>query len=343
MDVAVARCFGGRVSRTGRGSAGPNSVGSALRFLGGRLLGGVAVLLVVSFALFALIHAAPGGAEQALAGPYASAEQRQAIRETHRLDDPLLTQYGHYVRSLVTLDFGDSFLMREPVSDSLGRAAAITLPLLLSAWGLAMIGGIALGLLAATHRDGVVDRWVSSTVVIGASTPMFATAILLTWLFGVKLGWFPTVGSGEGGIDTLRHLVLPTVAMAAVLLASATRVTRSAVMDVFDSDHVTFARSRGVSSRRILWNDVLRNAAVPIVTQAGGLLIALTGGLVVVESVFGFDGIGSLLTNAISARDIPVVQAVTLALAAAIVLINLAVDIAVFGLDPRVRRGKGRG
>ncbi|WP_214106140.1 ABC transporter permease [Acrocarpospora catenulata] len=331
------------MSRTARGSAGPNPAGPALRFLVGRLLGGAAVLLVVSFALFALIYAAPGGAEQALAGPYASAEQRQAIRETYHLDDPLLTQYGHYLRSLATLDFGASFLMREPVTVSLARAAMVTLPLLLSAWGLAMIGGIALGLLAATRRGGAVDRWVSSTVVVAASTPMFATAILLTWLFGVKLGWLPTVGSGQGGIDTLRHLVLPAVAMGTVLLASATRVTRSAVMDVLDSDHVTFARSRGISSRRILGNDVLRNAAVPIVTQAGGLLIALTGGLVVVESVFAFDGIGSLLTQAIGARDVPVIQAVTLALAAAIVLINLAVDLAIFGLDPRVRRGRGRG
>ncbi|TDC73833.1 ABC transporter permease, partial [Actinomadura sp. 7K507] len=146
-----------------------------------------------------------------------------------------------------------------------------------------------------------------------------------------------------GGMGTLRHLVLPTLAMGTVLLASATRVTRSAVMDVLDSDHVTFARSRGLASRRVLWNDVLRNAAVPIVTQAGGLLIALTGGMVVVESVFAFEGIGSLLTQAISARDIPVIQAVTLTLAAAIVLVNLTVDVAVFGLDPRVRRGSGRG
>lgn len=334
-----------RIKRAGAGRnrAGPDWAGPALRFLGARLLGGATVLLVVSFALFALIYAAPGGAEQALAGPYASAEQRQVIRETHRLDDPLMTQYGYYLRSLATLDFGDSFLMREPVTDSLRRAAAATLPLLLSAWGPAVIGGVALGLLAAIRRGGAVDRWVSSTVVIGASTPMFATAVLLTWLFGVKLGWFPTVGSGDGGIDALHHLVLPALAMCIVLLASATRVARSAVMDVLDSDHVTFARSRGVASRRVLLNDVLRNAAVPIVTQAGGLLIALTGGMVVVESVFAFDGIGSLLTRAISARDVPVIQAVTLTLAAGIVLVNLAVDGAVFGLDPRVRRGTGRG
>ncbi|TDC88522.1 ABC transporter permease, partial [Actinomadura sp. 7K507] len=182
----------------GRERVRPNRAGPALRFLGGRFLGGVAVLLVVSFVLFALVYAAPGGAEQALAGPYASAEQRQAIREAHRLDDPLAAQYGQYLQSLAALDFGDSFLMREPVTVSVQRAAVVTLPLLLGAWGLALIGGIALGLLAAIRRGGAVDRWVSSTVVIGASTPMFATAILLTWLFGVRLGWFPTVGSGEG-------------------------------------------------------------------------------------------------------------------------------------------------
>lgn len=331
------------MSRSDRGSAGRGSLGPALRFVGSRILGGIAVLLVVSFALFALMHAVPGGAEQALAGPYASAEQREAIRELYRLDDPLLTQYWHYLQSLAGLDFGDSFLLREPVTSSLARAAAATVPLVLAAWGLALVGGIALGLLAATRQGGAIDRWVGSTVVVGASTPMFATAILLTWVFGVELGWFPTVGSGAGGLDRLRHLVLPAVAMGIVLLASATRVTRSAVMDVLDSDHVTFARSRGIGARQVLRQHVLRNAAVPIVTQAGGLLIALTGGLVVVESVFAFDGIGSLLTDAIGARDIPLVQAVTLALAATIVLINLAIDLAVFALDPRVRKGRGLG
>ncbi|WP_218038029.1 ABC transporter permease, partial [Acrocarpospora pleiomorpha] len=315
-----------------------------LRFLGGRVLGGALVLLVVSFALFSLIYLAPGGADQALAGPYASAEQREAIRQLYRLDDQLLTQYLHYLRSLLVLDFGDSFLTREPVMVSLARAAGVTVPLMLTAWSVAMAGGAALGVMSALRRGGRVDRFVSTTVVIGASTPLFATAIILTWLLGIEAGWFPTMGSGDGGLDTARHLVLPALAMIVVLLAAATRVTRSAVLEVLDEEHVTFARSRGVSPGRVLWDDVLRNAAVPLVTQAGGMLIALAGGLVVVESVFGLDGIGTLLTSAIAARDVPMIQAVALTIAAAIVAINFIVDLAVFGLDPRVRKGAwGRG
>lgn len=315
------------------------SLAPTVRLLLSRLIGGVFVVIVVSFAMFSFIHVAPGGPEQALAGQFASQRQLAEIRAAYHLDDPFLVQYGRYVTSLLQFDLGDSFSAREPVTTALWRAASISLPLMLASWAISVVVGTFLGVFTAMRRGSALDRAIGSSVVVGASMPLFATAVLLTWFFGIELGWLPIVGSGDGGMDTVRHLVLPAAAIVTVLLAAATKIARASVLEVLDEDHVVFARARGFSSGYVLRREVLRNAAVPLITEAGTLLVALAGGQVVLEAVFGLDGIGTLLIEAITARDVPLIQAVTLVLAVFIVLVNLFVDFVVLAMDPRIRKG----
>lgn len=307
-----------------------------------RLSSALLVLVVVSVAMFAFIHLAPGGPEQAMAGQFATPGQLAAIRHEYRLDDPLTVQYLHYASSVLRLDFGTSLMTHEPVMQSILRAAAVTVPLMLLAWALSIVLGIGLGIVSATRRDSLIDRLIVVLTSVGASMPLFATAVILTWIFGVQLAWLPTVGGGSGGMDSLVHLILPAATIVTLALASATRVTRVSVQHILAEDHFTFARARGLGPRYLLFGEILKNAAVQLVTEAGSLLAGLVGGQIVVEAVFGLHGIGTLLTDAIAARDIPLIQAITLVVAAFIVAINLITDGLVVLLDPRIRKGRGK-
>ncbi|HUG83144.1 MAG TPA: ABC transporter permease [Euzebya sp.] len=309
----------------------------ALRQVLARMLPSVGVLVAVTFVVFAFIHAAPGGPEQSLAGPFASEEQRARIRQTYGLDDPLLQQYGRFVTAAVQLDFGTSVSTREPVTQPLARAAAVSVPLLLMAWLVSTLLGWVLGLVTARRAGGPVDRLVLATTVVGASAPVFAVGVGLAYLFGVQLGWLPTVGSGDGGLDSLSHLVLPAVTLVILALASVTKVARVRIGQVLVEDQMTFATARGLSSGQILFGSVLRNAGVQLVTHSGALLIAMIGALIVVEAVFSLDGIGRLLVGSISTRDIPLIQAITLFMAVFIITVNLLVDLACLVIDPRMR------
>jgi peptide/nickel transport system permease protein len=234
--------------------------GSVPRFVGVRLLSSLTVLVLVSFAVFMFVHAAPGGPEQSIGGQFASPEQRQAIREEYQLDDPLITQYAQFLGRVATFDLGTSFSTREPVGDSLARAAGTTVPLLLSAWLLAVVVGTTLGLLTAQRAGGRLDRSVLTATTVLASSPVFVTGVVLAYVFGVRLGWLPTVGGGEGGLDTVRHLVLPAATLALLALASMARISRVRFGQVLREDHVTFARARGFSTRHLVASAVLPNA-----------------------------------------------------------------------------------
>lgn len=309
----------------------------ALRLVGARVVPSVAVLLVVTFVVFAFIHAAPGGPEQALAGPFASAEQRARIRETYRMDDPLLQQYGRFLLGVVRLDFGTSISTREPVVQPLARAAEVSIPLLVMAWLGSTVMGWALGLATARRPGGVLDRAVLAATIVGASSPVFAVGTGLAWVFGVQFGWLPTVGSGAGGLDSLRHLLLPAATLMILALASATKIARVRLGQLLVEDQVIFATARGLSQGQIVRGSVVRNAGVQLVTHSGALLVAMIGALIVVDAVFALDGVGSLLVGSISTRDIPLIQAITLFTAVFIVTVNLLVDLACLAIDPRLR------
>ncbi|TWE28855.1 peptide/nickel transport system permease protein [Prauserella muralis] len=310
-------------------------------YLARRLLSAAVVVAIVSMLVFAFVHAAPGGPERSIGGRFATAEQLVAIREQYRLNDPLWTQYGQFVSSALGLDFGTSYSMREPVTDSISRAASTTVPLVLFGWLAALLIGTALGVVSARHAGGAFDRGVLGFTVVGASAPIFATAILLSYVFGVALGWLPTLGEGDGGMDRIRHLVLPGVTLAIAAMAAITKVTKVRVGQVLEADHITFATARGLPPRGVLVSEVLRNSGVQLVTQAGAVLVAMLSAVILVEEVFDLDGLGSLLIQAITARDIPLIQAITLFTCIFIVAVNLVVDLVCMAIDPRLRIGRG--
>jgi ABC-type dipeptide/oligopeptide/nickel transport system permease component len=311
------------------------------RFIAWRLLSSIAVLFVVTFVVFAFMHAAPGGPEQSIGGRFATPEQLEAIRERYHLNDPLWSQYGQFVGSALQLDFGTSFSLRQSVTTAISAAAGLSISLLVFAWFASTVIGVFLGVVTARRPGGLLDRAVLGLTVVGASSPVFVTGILLAFVFGVALKWLPTLGSGTPGIDRLTHLILPAATLTILALASTSKVARVRIGQVQEDDHVTFAQARGLSSSYLLWRAVLRNAGVQIVTQASASMIALVGALIVVESVFSLDGLGTLLVSAISTRDIPMIQAITLLLAAFIVLVNLVADVICLAIDPRMRKALG--
>lgn len=312
-------------------------------YAGRRVVGAVLVLLVVSVAIFLLVHLAPGGPEQAVAGQFATPEQLAAIRANLGLDDPLPIQYLRFLGDVARLDLGNSFSTREPVVASIQSGLTVTAPLVLISFVLICTIGIALGTLAAYRAGGPIDRAAMGLALVGASSPAFVTAVVLLTVFGVELGWLPVFGTGEGLVDRAQHLVLPIVTLTIAGVAAMLHITRTRVKQVLEEDHVTFARARDLSPTHVMLRSVLRNAGIQIVTQSGVIFVGLVSWVLLVEVTFGLDGAGALLADAIAARDIPVIQGVTLLMAAFIVAVNVLVDLLYSALDPRVRvEGAGR-
>lgn len=307
-------------------------------YLTRRLLATAALLLLVSFGVFALLTLAPGSTEQMLLGTRESTpETLAAIRAHHNLDDPFMAQYAQWLGDAVQLDLGRSVRTNEEVSELLAQRLGITAQLGLMAFVLVLAVGLPLGMLAGLRRGRPVDRAVVALSVVGVSVPAFVTGLALLYVFGAELGWFPLSGVGDGPLERIHHLTLPAISLALMVVALLVKVTRSAVITANAQDFVTIARARGLSRRRVLGHHVLRCALVPVAT-AGGLLLALVlTGAVLVEFTFSLPGLGSLLVEAVAYRDIPVVQGLALVFAALIIVINLAVDLLYLAIDPRIR------
>lgn len=310
---------------------------TAARYATRRIVAALLVLLVVTVVVFLLVHLAPGGPEEAVAGEFATPQQLAAIRANLGLDDPLPAQYLRFLGDVASFDLGTSFSTREPVVDAIDAGLGITAPLVLISFVLICTIGTALGTLAAYRAGGPVDRATVGLALVGASSPAFVTALILLTVFGVQLGWLPVFGDGDGFADRVKHLVLPIATLTIAGVAAMLQITRTRVKEVLAEDHVTFARARGLSPSHVVRRSVLRNAGVQIVTRSGTIFVGLVSWGVLVEITFGLNGVGTLLVNAIDARDIPVVQGVTLVMAVFIVGVNLVVDLLYFALDPRVR------
>ncbi len=303
-----------------------------------RLLIAVPLLIVVTLFVFALIHVAPGSPERSLLGTRpATPETLAAIRAKWNLDQSFVMQYLLWLKGVATGDFGRSIASNQPVTDAIGQRLGLTLYLGADAILLAIGLGIPLGMWAALRRGSATDRTVVGVSVLGVSAPAFATGLLLLYVFGVLLSWFPTFGAGEGFFDRAYHLTLPAVALALSLLALIVKISRAAIIDELDRDYVAFARARGLPRRRVLGRYVLKNALVPIVTAAGIIVVALVGGAVLVEVTFGLKGLGTLLVDAVIDRDIPVIQGLVLLTAVFVIVVNLGLDVLYTVIDPRIR------
>jgi peptide/nickel transport system permease protein len=239
-------------------------------------------------------------------------------------------------------DFGRSYLFHQSVGAVIGARLPASLLLVAVATVLIAVFGIGAGALGALRRGSRTDGAVLLLVTVGAAVPSFAAAIVLRSVFGVRLGWFPTIGNGTGLADRLHHVLLPAVALSVTFMALVTRVTRSSMIDQLGREHVEVALSRGTPRLAVLRRHVLRNALGPIVTVSGLLVSGMLVSTAIVETAFGMSGIGSLLVQCVDQLDFQVVQALVLLVVAAFVLVNTAVDLLYPLIDPRVGRGEAR-
>ncbi|MFG2268643.1 ABC transporter permease [Streptomyces chartreusis] len=307
--------------------------------IGRRLAGLLATLSAASFVIFAAVYAAPGDPAVFLAGgrDKLTPERLAAVREQYHLDEPLVVQYGRWLWDCLHLDLGRSFQYGDQVSDLLASRFPTTLALVGYATLLFVVLGVGAGVLAAVLRGSWVDSAVVGTTTLTASVPSFVSGIALVAFFGVRLGWFPVTGSGEGFGGTLHHLTLPALAMALGAVAVVARVTRQAMVEAGAADHVEVARAAGLPERLIIRRHVLRNALGPVVTMCGLVTAGMLAGTVAIETVFGLSGIGSLLVGAVNSHDFPVAQAVLLLMVAGYITVTTLVDLVHPLLDPRLK------
>lgn len=307
-------------------------------FLAKRLVAMVAVLMAVSLLVFTLLALSPGSILTTLIGTRPTTpELIRSIEERYHLDEPFLVQYWRWLASALQGDFGRSIQSGQEVTSVVADRLPVTMQLGAFALVLILAVGVPAGMAAGMRRGRPFDRGISTLTIIGMSAPSFAVGILLVYVFGVALGVLPVYGAGRGFAERIEHLTLPAIALATTLTALIVRQTRAATLEVMQQDYVTFARARGLSRYRILVPYALRNTAPPILTAAGMLLIVAVSGTVLVETVFSLHGTGSLMVEAVSAKDIPVVQGLTLFIALFVVLVNLLVDLLLLVVDPRTR------
>ncbi|WP_353055826.1 ABC transporter permease [Leucobacter sp. CX42] len=297
------------------------------------------VLFVTSFAVFGMMYLAPGSPLSFVLGPRGGTpEQVARLTEQYHFDDPFLVRYFAWIGDLFQGNLGDSVVYRQPVLDLMGSRIGTTVALIALATLIIAVIGVGLGLLGAL-KGGWVDQLVTTVATLGLATPAFVIGVALISVFAVGLGWFPTNGSGSGGMDTLVHLTLPAIALAVASAAYQTRITRASVLEEEGREHVQTAVARGLRPGLIVRRHILRNALIPITTVLGLTVATLIAGAVVVENVFALDGLGSLLVRAILQRDFAVVQAVILVLVLAFVVINAIVDFLYTIIDPRIQLG----
>jgi peptide/nickel transport system permease protein len=298
-----------------------------------RLLTLIPVLFGVSFLVFAAMYIIPGDAvDSMLAETGATAEDLARLRERLGLDDPFFVQYGRFLVTLVSGDLGTSIVTNRQVSEQIRTQLPATLQLTLSALAIAILLGIPLGVVSAINRGSWLDAISMLVALIGVSMPNFWLGLLFIMFFSLQLGWLPAAGTGS-----LQHLIMPAMTLGFSGIAVIARVSRSALLEVLNTDFMRTARSKGLRTRAVIVKHGMRNAMASVLTIIGLQFGALLGGSVVVETVFGRQGIGFLAANAIQRGDFPLVQATVMLAALFFVVANLLVDLSYSLLDPRIR------
>jgi peptide/nickel transport system permease protein len=313
-------------------------------FLLKRLAGFVATLAVASLLVFAVLELLPGNVAQVMLGDTATPESLAALENKLGLDRPAPERYARWVGGLLQGRTALSQAYDTPTAELMADALAVSLPLAALAMGITVVLALALGLYAAARHRRAGDVLVMAASQVGMAVPSFWLAILLIWLFAVKLQWvsaggFPGWRADDGGglAEGLLALALPALALALVQAAILARVTRSAVLEALREDWVRTARAKGLSRRQVLLRHVLRNALVPVLTVMGLQFANLVTGAIVIENVFVLPGIGRLVFQSINNRDLVVVRDVVMLLAAGVVLVNFVVDVLYAWVDPRLR------
>jgi peptide/nickel transport system permease protein len=318
------------------------------------------ILLGLSLLVFLFVRALPGGPGIALLGERANNQSLEQIEKNLGLDQPLPVQYGRYLKNLASGDLGASVRTRQPVTSELSRRFPATVELSLAAMLFAILFGIPLGFIAAKRYGGLLDNASLVASLLGVSIPVFFLALLLKYIFAVKLGWLPTIGrlgltehldhptnfyvldailTGNWSAlwDVIKHLILPAIALGTIPLAIIARITRAATLDVLQEDYVRTARAKGLDPSVVDRRHVLKNAMLPVITVVGLQTGLLLTGAVLTETVFAWPGLGTLILDAIRFRDYAVLQGGILFFAVVFVLANLIVDVSYAFLNPRIR------
>jgi peptide/nickel transport system permease protein len=325
-----------------------------------RVLLTIPILLGLSIIVFAFVRALPGGPEDALLGERGTDAQEAQIREELGLNEPIYVQYGRYVKNLLSGNLGVSVSTRQPITEEIKLRFPATMELSIAAMLFAILVGVPLGFIAAKRYQGFLDNTSLIVSLIGISFPIFFLALLLKYVFAIRLGLLPTIGrlditrslehptnfyvldsiiAGNWAAlgDALRHLVLPAVALGTIPLAIIARITRAAVLDVTSADYVRTAQAKGLDPRVVDRRHILKNAMLPVITIVGLQTGLLLTGAVLTETVFAWPGVGSWMLDAIRFRDYAVLQGGILFFAVLIVFVNLLVDISYAFLNPRIR------
>ena len=309
-------------------------------FLLKRLLTLLATLAGASVVVFLVLEILPGNAAQMLMGPDAAPEAVQALAIKLGLDLPPMQRYWQWVSGMLAGELGTSYAYSSPVLELVLERLALTVPLAVMAMALTTVLALVVGVYAASRHNRLGDVGLMGLTQLGIAVPNFWFAILLILLFSVHLQWFSAGGFpgwDEGVADALKALLLPALSLAVVQAAILARITRSAVLEVLREDFVRTARAKGLSQRATLWRHVLRNAMIPVVTVMGLQFANLLAGTIVVENVFYLPGLGRLIFQSISNRDLIVVRNCVMLLATMVIIVNFVVDVLYAVIDPRVK------
>jgi peptide/nickel transport system permease protein len=308
------------------------------RALSGRLLQGVITLAIASFVIFAAVSLTPGGALVAFSGVlghHPAPSYVAALTHEFHLNQPLIPRYIWWLGNALHGDLGQSTVSHQAVSSMIGSRLPTTLLLIGMASVIIVIVGVGMGVLAAL-RGGAIDMTILVGSVVALATPAFVAATVLITVFAVSLHWFPSLGAGSGVAGRLYHLTLPAIALALPNCAYVARVVRSSVREQMGKEFVETAVARGLARGRVIRKHIVRNAAIPILTVGGLTIAGLFAWTVIVEQVFGLDGLGSLMVQSVESNDYAVAQPTLMILVGAFIIINTLMDIAYTALDPRI-------
>jgi peptide/nickel transport system permease protein len=342
--MAELRGFADRVTTR------PDATAALQRFIrpvAARLVRSILIIAAIAALNFAIVHLAPGDVADVLAGESgaASPDYIADLKMRFGLDQPLWVQFVDYIGRIAHLDLGYSFRFGRPVSTLIGERLPATLALTVPTLLLAFAAGSLLGIVAARRVGKLADAAVSIASLVFYAMPIFWVGILMIVLFGVKLGWFPTggmvtIGAGYAGIaylaDVAHHLVLPVVTLSLFHTAFYARLMRASMLEMYGQDFVTTARAKGLSETRVAYRHVLGNALLPVVTVFGLQIANLLGGAVLVETVFGWPGLGRLAFDSVLSRDLNLLLGILLLTSIVVVAANIMIDLAYRWLDPRI-------
>lgn len=303
-----------------------------LKYIVKRLLYLIPVILGISFILFAIMSFTPGDPARIILGDYASAEQVEELREQMGLNDPFLVRYGSYVASAVTGDLGTSYRSNAPVVNEIAARFPVTCKIAFMAMFLAVLIGIPVGIISAVKQYSFADVLATVGALVFTSIPAFWLGLLLILQLSVRLRLLPAVGS-----DTWKHLIMPSLSLAAAQMATIVRMTRSTMLEVIRQDYIRTAKSKGAGPARVIFHHAIKNALLPVITTVGLSISNLLGGALIIENVFGISGLGTLMVNSVKSKDTPMLIGSVMFAAVVAGIVNLIVDVLYTYIDPKIK------